>query len=139
MPGTINKIITLDTGHLGFGLANFVDRIWKSVTSSDLPLSLHCSEDAEEGSKFITDLNKEFNPNNPKLASFAACNQMPVPLPPLPQIGSIRVVDFHSSSMLQVPDSANCNNGNYNNLIFKILPYHHASIPQITNHNDNVY
>ena len=92
--GMIDTIITLDTGHCGFGLANFVDTILKSA---NITLEgINCSLEAEEGSDFIRELNKGFNPDDPKLVSLAARDELPLPLPPNPQIASTRVVSFHS-------------------------------------------
>ena len=131
--GMIDNIITLDTGHFGFGLANFVDRILKSANIT--LQGINCSQEVEEGSDFIRELNKGFNPDDQKLVSLAARDELPLPLPPNPQITSMRVVGFHSSSMGQVPDNGSPVSGNYNNPPFFVLPYNHVSISQITSDN----
>jgi len=131
--GTISKIITLDTGHLGFGLANLIE----SMLPPDihLPPPFECCDDVEEGSSFMQHLNEGFDANNPTLVSLAACFKVPMPPPATP----IRAVGFHSSSIRQVPDSENCTHDNYNNPVFKILQYNHLSITQIKNSTDDVY
>jgi lipase (class 2) len=137
---TVNKIITLDTGHYGFGLANLVDKVLKSATGHDLPDSMHCSRDAEIRSDFINQLNTNVNLNNPKLVSLAAKDEMPLPPPlPSPPALSIRVVDFSSSSMGQVLDNKDCTCGSHNNPTFCCLPYNHASIPQIMDSSHQAY
>jgi len=133
--GMIDNIITLDTGHCGFGLANFVDTILKSASIT--LQGINCSQEVEEGSDFIRELNKGFNPDDPKLVSLAARDELALPLPPNPQTASTRVVSFHSSSMGQVPDNGSPAPGNYNNPPFFVLPYNHVNISQITSNNYN--
>ena len=146
MPGTVNKIITLDTGHCGFELANFVDRVLKSVGLT-LPPGISCSTEVEEGAPFIAGLNTGFNCNDPQLVSLAAANEMPLPptvsSPPAP---SLRVVDFGSSSMGQVPGNELPPQGSYNNPPsfnnpqFSVLPNcNHASISQIKDSSHPAY
>jgi len=147
MPGTINKIITLDTGHYGFELANFVDSLLKS-TGVTLPPGISCSTEVEDGASFITDLNKGFNCNDPQLVSLAAGNEMPLPptAPSSPLTPSIRVVDFRSSSMGQVtaneipPQGSYNNPPSFNNPQFSVLPNcNHASISQIRDSSHPAY
>jgi len=141
LPGTVNRIITLDTGHLGFGLANFVDKVLHLVVGSILPSDIACSTDSEIGSSFVTDLNNNFDPNNPKLMSLAAGDKTPLP-PTLPNSpDSMQVVDFNSSSMGQVPDNNPPARGtNFNNPPFCVLHgYNHATISQIKTPDHQAY
>ena len=136
IPGAINKIITLDTGHCGFELDNFVHKILGPADAT-IPQDMLCYKQVGEGMPFITNLNKGFNSNDPQLVSLAAGNEMPPPptmsSPPVP---SLRVVDFNSSSMDQVPGNEIPTQGSYNNPPFFVLPnYNHASISQIRSDN----
>ncbi len=144
---TVNKVITLDTGHCGFELANFVDRVLKSAAIT-LPPDISCSTEVEEGASFITNLNKGFNCNDPQLVSLASGNEMPLPptAPSSPLTPSIRVVDFRSSSMGQVtaneipPQGSYNNPPSFNNPQFSVLPNcNHASISQIRDSSHPAY
>ncbi|HXY88874.1 MAG TPA: alpha/beta fold hydrolase [Candidatus Acidoferrales bacterium] len=138
MPGTINKIITLDTGHCGFELDNFVLKIFESAGVT-LPQDTRCCTEVGEGMPFITNLNKGFNCNDPQLVSLAAGNEMPLP-PTVPSAPSLRVVDFKSSSMGQVPGNEIPTQGSYNNPPFFVLPnYNHANISQIRDSSHPAY
>ena len=69
----VNKIITLDTGHLGFELAGIVDELLKI---GSLPQyaerDIQCSVDASPKSRFIKKLKEGFTPGNYELVSLAA-------------------------------------------------------------------
>ena len=135
--GTISKIITLDTGHCGFGLANFVDNILKSAGVA-LPSGISCSKEVEERSDLIKNLYSVFNPDNPKLVSLAATEPVDIPslvgVPPPPVPIQITVVGLHSSSMMQVYDNGQPTTINYK-IPFYPLHYSHVTITQITSDN----
>jgi len=135
--GTISKIVTLDTGHLGFELANAADSILHAAGVT-LPPDVHCSQDAEENSAFIQHLNENFDPSNPELLSLAAQKPMPLPFPPLPPATYIRVVDWHSSSMGQIGDDGHSTDVDYHMQYFR-LPYDHMSIAQINDRDHQAY
>jgi len=121
--GTINKIITLDTGHRGFRLARYIDEILEA-TQIILPTGTECTKDVEEGSAFINELNGAFDPDNPKLVSLAATEPIPTGFfaPGIPR-GEVTVVDSNSSNMGQVYS----------------LPCNHVSIAQIADSNHKAY
>ena len=123
--GTIDNIITLDTGHLGFWLAKIVDDLLVDPLKELLHLPTACSEDAAPGSKFVKDLNDEFS-TCPALWSLCATQPVPpnyfcgiIPPPPI----EITAVDLSSSSV-----------GTYFH-----LPYNHMSIANITDRNHLAY
>ena len=137
LDGAVSKIVTLDTGHLGFGLANAVDSILHTA-GINLPPDAHCSQDAEENSVFIQHLNENFDATNPGLLSLAAQNPMPLPLPPLLPATWIRVVGWHSSSMWQIDDNGDPT-GIDHHMLFSRLPCDHMSISQITDRHHQAY
>lgn len=129
--GKVDKIITLDTGHLGFELAKIADDLMVDPLKGLISLPTLCSEDAAPNSEFINALNSGFA-KCPELVSLAATEAIPVwslgpEMPPIP----ITVVDLKSSSMGQVDDNGHPTNVNYN-ILFYPLPYNHVTITQIT-------
>jgi len=118
----VNRIITLDTGHRGFGLAEIVDKLFIDPFTTLISRPTLCCIDAKPNSEFITDLNNGFS-TCPDLVSIAALDPVNIPPPPgLPPI-NIVVVDPHSSNMGQ----------------FYPLHYNHLSIAQITNADHGAY
>jgi len=127
--GEIKTIITLDTGHKGFALANFVVNLLNAAHIA-LPAGTQCTQEAEVGSAFINALNTNVDLNNPKLVSLAATQAIPAgffipPHPPLPGIlpTTVKVVDSDSSNMGEVHS----------------LDYHHATISKITDRSHGAY
>jgi len=135
MPGTVNKIITLETGHFGFQLANFIEKLWHLAGMSQPALTY--DQDVEEGSAFINKLNEGFDAYNPRLVSLAAGDPVPLPLPP--PANSIWVAAWHSSSMGQIDDKGNPTPSDYNIPFCKLPNYNHATISRITNSSHPVY
>jgi len=119
----VDKIITLDTGHLGFDLAAIVDNIFIDPLKKLISMPTLCCIDAAPNSKFVNDLNSGF-PTFPALVSIAALDPVEIPSPVLglPPI-KIIVVDTHSSNMGQ----------------FYPLHYNHLSIAQITDSDHGAY
>jgi pimeloyl-ACP methyl ester carboxylesterase len=87
--GIVNKIVTLDTGHLGFNLAgffaamlrNFPKEIWEGVL---------CVEQTAPGSDFLNKLNGDFTRCKVRVLSLAAFD-------PLPVVG--RIVELKSACL----------------------------------------
>jgi len=119
----VKTLITLDTGHRGFDLANVVDDLFVDALSHLIPMPTLCSIDAASGSHFVTALNNEYA-QCPPLLSIAAVNpiELPSPVPGQPPI-KIIVVPTSSSNMGQ----------------FCPLPYDHLSITQITDSDHGAY
>jgi hypothetical protein len=134
--GTVNEIITLETGHFGFQLANFIEKLWHLAGMSQ-PSPLAYDQDVEEGSAFIKKLNVGFDANNPRLASIAAGDPVPLPLPP--PANSIWVAAWHSSSMGQIDDSGNPTPSDYHIPFCKLPNYNHATISQIADSSHPAY
>jgi pimeloyl-ACP methyl ester carboxylesterase len=114
--GTIDKIITLDTGHFGFEIAAFVPLVSFDMASRDiLPLIQKGSilrrvcvlKQARPGSQFLCELAKHFTHGRPKLLSLAARQpiswaQLDVPTRPNVKAWGIPVVSMTSSSLVHV-------------------------------------
>jgi len=120
----VDKIITLDTGHRGFGLAAIVDELFIDPFPGLIPPPTLCSVDAAPNSDFLNALNSGFA-KCPELVSLAALDPIPVSffapeMPPIP----ITVVDSQSSNMGQ-----------------EVYPlhYNHVSIAQITGSDHGAY
>lgn len=131
--GTISKIITLDTGHLGFPVATFTQTILTAAHIT-MPSSIDYTREAEEGSDFIEKLNEGFNAGDPTLVSLGAADPVDISLLlpiPLPSPLKITVAGLRSTSMGQVDDSGYPTGVNYN-LQFYPLHYNHVTIIQIT-------
>jgi len=136
--GTVNKIITLETGHFGFELAKVIENLWHLVGFSS-PSPLRYDQDVIEGSAFINNLNAGFDAYNPRLVSIAAGDPVPLPLPPLPPITSMWVAAWHSSSMGQIDDSGNPKPSDYNIPFCKLPNYNHATISKIEDSSHPAY
>jgi len=139
MQETINKIITLDTGHLGFELAEKIDKEFVDSLSESMSLPTHCVDDVKPDSEFIKRLIAEFTPGNPDLVSLAASEAIPTSsiAPGIPRI-PITVVGLESSSMGQVDNYGAFTPIDYD-MPFYRLPYSHVSIAQITDRNHLAY
>ena len=119
----VSKIITLDTGHRGFRLAQIADDLVVHPLQGLIKLPTLCSQDAEPNSKFVTALTDGF-PACPPLVSLAATQPIqPSELGPLLPPVQITVVGLESSNMGQV----------------YCLPCDHMSIAQITNRSHLAY
>jgi hypothetical protein len=132
--GSVNRLITLDTGHLGFALAGIADDVFVEHLPPVLQPPMDCSLDAAPGSAFMQDLTAGFANRHFELVSLAANDPIPPSLiapglPPFP----IRVAPFSSSSMGQVNDNGRSSASNYN-IAFSILPNcNHLTIAGINN------
>jgi len=147
--GKVNKIITLDTGHLGFGLAGIIDNLLKLNTLPEYPKTeVQCSIDAAPKSEFAQKLTDAFAHHNYELVSLAAEDGFGgLEIEIVEELlgiksGSLKgivVADWRSSSMGQVddnrqPTSVNCN------IKFEIMnAVNHLTIALIRNKNDAVY
>jgi pimeloyl-ACP methyl ester carboxylesterase len=120
--GTVNKIVTLDTGHYGFNLAGFFDVVMQNLPKNvrDKTCVVH---DTAPGSKFLNDLNCAFRHCRVRLLSLAAGDPFPLP------VG--RIVEFESAHLGEVcPDGGK----RYNNQCTPcdIVPYvNHLTIVEI--------
>jgi len=102
--GSVNKIITLDTGHFGFNLAGFFDAVIQ-----DLPEGIRhnapCVHQTAPGNSFLNALNSNFHQDcRINLLSRAAGD-------PIPVVG--RVAELRSSSMGQVGDDGQPTHDDY--------------------------
>jgi hypothetical protein len=70
--GRVNKIITLDTGHLGFEMTGLADEVLVDNLPEYEKRHVDCAEDTKPGSRFIKALTKGFNSANYELVSLAA-------------------------------------------------------------------
>jgi pimeloyl-ACP methyl ester carboxylesterase len=126
--GVVKRIITLDTGHLGFELAVLFDKILIDQLPPSLQTPVLCAEDAKPKSDFMQALTEGFTLGKPELVSLAAGDETPFPPPCEIPLISVRVVNWTSSSMGQVDDNGNPTPSNYN-IPFYILPNcNHLSI-----------
>ena len=102
--GSVNKIITLDTGHCGFNLAGFFDRVIQDLPE-DIRHNAPCVHETAPGSDFLNDLNSNFHRDcRINLLSRAAGDSLPF-------VG--RVAELSSSSMGQVGDDGKSTGVNY--------------------------
>ena len=89
--GTVNKLVTLDTGHYGFNLAGFFDRVMQNLPDY-IRHNAPCVHQTAPGNKFLNDLNGSFRHCRVMpLSSLAANNAFPRP------IG--RIVEFSSAHL----------------------------------------
>ena len=148
--GKVNKIITLDTGHLGFELAGLADELLVDHLPEYTKRPIDCSEDTKPKSDFVTALTKGFSSANYELVSLAAGEGLggliPYELEKLLGINSealfrgIPVVDWSSSSMGQVDDDGRHTHVNYdikfdiventNHLTIAVIIYRHQTAYQ---------
>ncbi|HYA61392.1 MAG TPA: hypothetical protein VED16_04855 [Candidatus Acidoferrum sp.] len=122
----VDKIITLDTGHHGFKLANIVDDLFLDKLTELVPTPTFCVKNAEEGSAFVKDLNNKFD-KCPPLVSLAALKKVDSSSLPkgLPPIEPVLVVEPQSSNMgLEV---------------YPLKNYDHVTISQIKGTNHKAY
>ncbi len=131
----IIRIITLDTGHLGFNLAGIVDDLFVEHLPEGLQKPACCSLEADPTHRFIEDLTAGFPNRTFDLVSLAAQDELPLPPPPLPPGLSIRVVPWSSSSMGQVDDSGHPTERERNIDFEILLNCNHLTISQINNEN----
>jgi len=134
--GAVNRIITLETGHFGFQLANFIEKLWHLAGMSQ-PSPLTYDQDVEEGSPFINNLNDGFDAYNPILVSIAAGDPVPLPLPP--PANSMWVAAWHSTSMGQVDDDWNPKPSAYHIPFCKLPNYNHTTISKIEGSSHPAY
>jgi hypothetical protein len=92
--GTVNTIITLDTGHFGFEIAAFADAFVRKLPK-DFQDRVRCTDQTPPGNEFLYALTKHFTHCRVKLLSLAAGR---------PLGGIITVVSPTSSSLAQVSD-----------------------------------
>jgi len=135
--GSVNTIITLDTGHLGFELAKIVDDLVVSHLPTYTTRPICCSVDANPTSTFMQNLTTGFPNRTHELVSLAAQDELPLgpsPLPPIPG-ASIRVVPWPSSTMGQVNDHGDHIPSNYH-IPYDIRPHcDHLTISLINSEN----
>jgi len=143
----VNKIITLDTGHLGFELAKIVDELLVDYIGSHVQSLIHCSEDAKKGSPFMQELKEGFTPGNYELVSLAA-GELGVGCIFFDELGElmgvndlgerfrgIPIADWESSSMGQVDHHGHPTNVNYNIKFEIVKKVDHLNIALITDPN----
>jgi pimeloyl-ACP methyl ester carboxylesterase len=147
----VNKIITLDTGHCGFGLAGIIDDLLKLNTLPEYPRKeVQCSIDAAPApkSEFVQKLTDAFAHRNYELVSLAAGEGLGgLEIEILEKLLGIRsgslkgiaIADWRSSSMGQVDDNGHPINVNHN-IKFEIMKgVNHLTIALIMNKNNTVY
>lgn len=145
----VNKIITLDTGHLGFELVGIIDDLLKLNTLPQYPKTeVQYSIDAAPKSEFVKKLTNTFAHRNYELVSLAAGEglggrEIEI-VETLLGISSgslkgIAVADWCSSSMGQVDDNGHPINVNCNTKFEIMKGVNHLTIALIMNKNNTVY
>jgi len=76
--GKVNKIIALDTGHLGFEMDGLADEVLVDRLPEYEKRHVDCAEDTKPGSDFLTALTEGFSSANCKLVSLAAAGDLEV-------------------------------------------------------------
>ena len=130
--GTINKIVTLDTGHFGFEIDAFVTHL---LSLDNLPPILkpyiepdvRCTEQVKPGCEFLYELAKNFSNGKSKLLSVAASDAVPVI--------SARVVSWTSSSLVQISGDGSTTYDPENTKFSILHGYNHLSIVEIYDDN----
>ena len=89
--GAVNKIVTLDTGHFGFDMAAFFDKLMHNLPN-EIWENARCVDQTAPGSDFLNTLNRNFRHCQVNLLSLAAA---------LPLLGII-VVSLTSSHLGEV-------------------------------------
>lgn len=146
--GKVNKIITLDTGHLGFEMAGLADEVLVDRLPEYEKRHADCAEDTKPGSDFVMALSKGFHSSNYELVSLAAGEGFGGfiihELEKLLGINSevlkgIPVVDWASSSMGQVDDDRRPTGVNYGIKFDIVENTDHLTIAVIINRKQAAY
>ncbi len=153
--GTVDKIVTLDTGHFGFEIAALVPLVSPAMAPPDmLPLIQAKSipndlpRQTKPGSQFLYKLAENFTHGQPKLLSLAAGRPIPrarldvlirpdVKAPDvkawgIPPAWGIQVVSWTSSSLVQVTGDGGTIPNPVNTPFFILDNRNHMNIVEIT-------
>ena len=125
--GTVNKIVTLDTGHLGFNLAGFFAAILQNLPKETWEGVL-CVEQTAPGSKFLNNLNGDFKRCKVRVLSLAAFD-------PLPVVG--KIVELKSACLGNVSPNGNIRYNDQCTPCDIVYHVHHLSIIQIHSEYQN--
>ncbi len=147
--GSVDKIVTLDTGHFGFEIAAFAPLVSLDMAHPDIiPLipkesllpNICVPRQARPGSQFLCELAKRFSHGRPKLLSLAAKQpiswaQLNVPTRPNLNALGIPVVSLTSSSLVHVSGDGRTRSNNRKTPFLVLDDCNHLNIAEIKNAN----